>query len=72
MPSSETNALFPLNWQYLQTVNVSDQKSKTDYLFTDFATQLKQEADQGGYGSLLKLAFEQVADSQNSIVMIYR
>jgi len=54
------NSLFPLNWQYLNTAS-SDPK----YLFADFAKQLKHESDQNGYGSLLKLAFEQVIDSHD-------
>ena len=54
------NSLFPLNWQYLNTAS-SDPK----YLFADFAKQLKNESDQNGYGSLLKLAFEQVIDSHD-------
>jgi len=41
-------------------------------LFTEFAKQLKHESDQGGYGSLLKLALEQVIDSHDTLNMIYR
>ena len=62
--SAQCISLFPLNWQYLNNFNaLESQKAQADYLFTDFVGQLKQESDQGGYGALLKLAFEQIVET---------
>ena len=63
----DQNVLFPLNWDYLSTVVQDTQKTSSQYLFTEFAKQLKHESDQGGFGSLLKLALEQVIDSHDCL-----
>lgn len=63
-----TTALFPLDWQYLSTQHESTQ---SQYLFSGGMAQLRHEREQGGFGALMKLAFEQVAESHDVMRAIH-
>jgi hypothetical protein len=41
------------------------------YMFSLYGQQLKNEAEQAGQGSLLKLAFKNIMDSQEAMLRIY-
>lgn len=55
--------LFPLNWEYLAEIQEGS-PAQIQYFFSTHGDQLRHEGDRRGYGSLMKLAFDQVAASQ--------
>ena len=72
--SSQSNALFPVNWQYLfQRLDYQgDLEFNGSYLFSEYGGQLKGVAESEGYGALIKLAFENSIGAQGSMNQVYK
>lgn len=66
--NQDTTALFPLDWQYLSN---QQESAQNQYLFSGYMAQLRHEREQGGFGALMKLAFEQVAESHDVMRAIH-
>jgi hypothetical protein len=63
--------LFPLDWEYLTEIQEGS-PAQIQYFFSTHGDQLRHEGDRRGYGSLMKLAFDQVAASQEQLQAIYQ
>ena len=68
---SNKSTLFPMNWQYLSSLT-DGSAAHTNYIFHEFAQQLKHESDHNGYGALLKLALEQIIGSHDALQLVYQ
>jgi hypothetical protein len=66
-----SNALFPMDWSYLQNYGPSSVASAQDQAFVDLSSQLRQYQDQEGSGFLLKQALDLLIDSQICLNMIW-
>ena len=63
----KVSTLFPSNWEYLQEVGEGQ-----DYLFHRYTSGLRNEQEAGGFGAILKIAVDNIIDSQASMVAIQK